>query len=91
MIFLSSLLLIYFITQISSKLYIIKPEQYFIIRNNILRKIINDDIVRTKLLVKSTKIIYNKILTKYYDFNQKYYSLSEDERAIIEAVISLTY
>lgn len=89
--FLLSFLLIYFITQITCKLHIIKPEQYFIIRNNILRKIINDDIVRTKLIVKSTKIIYNKILTKYYDFNQKYYNLSEDERAIIEAVLSLTY
>jgi hypothetical protein len=86
-----SLLLISFITQISSKLNIIKPEQYFMIRNSILRKIIHDDVVKAKLIVKSTKIFYNKILTKYYDFNQQYYSLSEEDRAIIEAVISLTY
>ena len=85
------LLLISFINQISSKLHIIKPEQYFMIRNSILRKIIHDDVVKAKLIVKSTKIFYNKILTKYYDFNQQYYSLSEEDRAIIEAVISLTY
>ena len=43
-----SLLLISFIAQTSCKLHIIKSEQYFMIRNSILRKLISDDVYKAK-------------------------------------------
>ena len=75
----------------NSKLQIINQESYYIIRNSLLKKIIYNDIYRLKSVIKQTKIIYNKLITKYYETNEKYYSLTENERAIIETVISLTY
>ena len=86
-----SLLLISFIAQTSCKLHIIKSEQYFMIRNSILRKLISDDVYKAKLIIKSTKFFYNKLLSKYYEINEKYYSLTEEERNIIETIISLAY
>jgi len=86
-----SLVLLSFISQISCKLYIIKTKEYFMIRNTILKKIIRDDIQRAKLIVKATKFFYNKLLSSYYEANEKYHSLSEEDRTIIETIISLTY
>jgi hypothetical protein len=88
------LLLSYFFMQIkqtSCILQVIKPEVYYIIRNRVLKKIIYDDASRAKIIIKSTKLFYNKILSKYYEMNANYYSLSEEDRTIIETIISLTY
>lgn len=91
-----SLLLIIFcffnkIINSKSKLQIINQKSYYIIRNSLLKKIIYNDVYCLKNVIKQTKIIYNKLITKYYETNDKYYSLTENERAVIEAVISLTY
>ena len=85
------LLLIAFISQTTCKLHIINSEQYFTIRNSILRKLIHDDVYKAKLIIKSTKFFYNKLLSKYYEINEKYYCLTEEERNIIETIISLAY
>jgi len=42
-------------------------------------------------LIKKTIYLRNKIITKFNEINIEYYSLSEDERALIDAIISLTF
>jgi hypothetical protein len=36
-------------------------------------------------------ILYNSILSKYYDINLFYYSLSDEDKLLIDSVISLCY
>ena len=37
------------------------------------------------------KIIYNKVLSKYYDAHVAYYSLPQEDRDIIEQIINLHF
>jgi hypothetical protein len=69
-------------------------------RNTLLRIYISTDKKKVadeysnKIVVKTkTKATdcYNKVLTKYYDVNIFYNSLTEEEKAIVEAIISLCY
>jgi hypothetical protein len=60
-------------------------------RNNILRRIILDDTNKAKFFIQKTKKLYNMFLSRYYEINEKYYSLSETERTAIETIISLSY
>jgi hypothetical protein len=70
------------------------------LRNTILRIYISAD--RKKVINEySNKIInktkskvnkcYNKILSKYYDLNLFYNTLTDEEKEMIEAIISLCY
>jgi len=68
-----------------------KDNNYYVIRNNILKNIILSDIQRAKNLIKSTMLIYNRALSKYYELNEKYYSLSENDKILLETILSLTY
>lgn len=69
-------------------------------RNTLLRIYISTDKKKVvneysnKIAVKTkTKAsdYYNKVLTKYHDMNFFYNTLTEEEKAIIEAIISLSY
>ena len=71
-------------------------DYYLMTRNNLLRTLLSTTEYRKTrvLLNKTTDLynnIYNKILSMYYDTNGKYYSLSEDDKTIIETIISLCY
>ena len=62
------------------------------IRNSFLRIVIANDYKKTKKVVSSIKnYFYNKTLTTYYNISEKYYALSEDDRVLIETIISLSY
>ena len=69
-------------------------------RNTLLRlciatdkkKVISEYSNKISIKTKSkTTDYYNKILTKYHDLNLFYNMLSEEEKELIEAIISLCY
>jgi tRNA(Phe) wybutosine-synthesizing methylase Tyw3 len=93
--FLSIFILLLYIVKINSeKAYNLR------IRNTLLRIYISTDKKKVvneysnKIVVKTKKRannFYNKIISKYNDINLFYNTLSEEEKAIIEAIISLYY
>jgi hypothetical protein len=69
-------------------------------RNTLLRIYISSDKKKVvneysnKIAIKTktkAKCYYNKVLTKYHDINLFYNTLSEEEKAIVEAIISFCY
>jgi len=69
-------------------------------RNTLLRVYIASDKKKvigeySDKIVKKTKSkasdYYNKLLTKYYDINLFYNSLTQEEKELIETIISLCY
>ena len=71
-------------------------DYYLMTRNSVLRTLLSTtEYKKTRILLKKTNElynnIYNKILSIYYDSNYKYHSLSEDDKTIIETIISLCY
>uniref|UniRef100_A0A6C0JHQ2 Uncharacterized protein n=1 Tax=viral metagenome TaxID=1070528 RepID=A0A6C0JHQ2_9ZZZZ len=77
-------------------------DKYYIIRfrNTLLRlyissdkkKVINEYSNKIAIKTKNKAVTYyNKVLSKYYDYNLFYNALTEEEKAIIEAIISLCY
>jgi hypothetical protein len=69
-------------------------------RNTLLRVYIATDKKKvigeySDKIVKKTKSkasdYYNKMLTKYYDINLFYNSLTDEEKELIEAIIALCY
>jgi hypothetical protein len=78
----------------SDKLYNVR------FRNTLLRVYIASDKKRViseysnKIAIKTkTKAIdyYNKVLSKYYDFALFYNALTDEEKELIEAILSLCY
>lgn len=70
------------------------------LRNKILRiyiandkkKVINE--YSNKIIIKTkskVNVFYNKILSKYYDASLFYNSLTDEEKEIIETIISICY
>lgn len=69
-------------------------------RNTLLRiyistdkkKVVNEysNKIEVKIKTKATDY-YNKVLTKYHDINLFYNSLNDEEKAIIETIISLCF
>lgn len=58
-----------------------------IVRNHYLRVYIyNKNAIKDK-----TTIIYNRILSKYYDAHATYYSLPQDDLDLIEQLLSLHF
>jgi len=93
--FLSIFILILYTSKIvSEKFYNLR------FRNTLLRiyissdkkKVVNEysNKIAIKTKTKATDC-YNKVLTKYYDVNLFYNTLTEEEKAIIDAIISLCY
>jgi hypothetical protein len=64
------------------RLYIASDKKKFI--NEYSDKIIYK--TKTKL-----NILYNKILSKYHDTNMTYFTLTDEEKELLEFVISLIY
>jgi hypothetical protein len=68
-------------------------------RNTALRFILSNEYKKTEFIVKNfnifKKYIYEKIqrktISKYYDLWVHYYSLTEDDKTILENIISLCY
>jgi len=68
-------------------------------RNTALRVYLSNEYIKTQFILKNIKIftkhIYTKInqklLSKYYDTCRYYYSASEEDKTLIETVISLCY
>jgi hypothetical protein len=76
--------------QIEVKMFnVYYPEIYYGFRNTILKKIIYEDKRKVKTIIQQTKIAYNKILSTFYDYQSKYYELSESDQLIIETMLSL--
>jgi len=93
--FLSIFILILYTSKIvSEKFYNLR------FRNTLLRIYISTDKKKllseysNKIAIKTktkTTDYYSKILSKYYDVNLFYNTLTEEEKTIIEAIISLCY
>lgn len=73
---------IYQICSISTK--------YTQFRNHSMRIILTEDYKKSKVLFKNVKVFYNKLFSMYHDINNKYYSLSENDRTLFESIISLS-
>jgi hypothetical protein len=89
--------IIYFIAKIK---YVNAEQSYLRFRNSLLRIYVATDKKQQireysyKILKKSkTKLedIYNYSLSKYYDLNLLYNNLTEEEKVLIDSVISLCY
>ena len=79
------LLFLYFIQ-------IVVESHHIAFRNSFLRIIITNDYKKTRNTFKQIKrFLYNRTISTYYDISQKYYALSEDDKTLIEAIISLGY
>lgn len=68
-------------------------------RNTALRILLSNEYKKTEFILKNIKIfskyIYEKIqsktISKYYDICGHYYSMSEDDKTMIETIVSLCY
>jgi hypothetical protein len=58
------------------------------LRNSYLRIKLSEDVSKLKHYYKK---MYTKTLNLYYDLNREYYSLSDEERTLIETIISISY
>jgi len=61
---------------------------YHAIRNCTLRVLLKNDIRKTKLVLNN---IYDKTIAIYFDSIEAYTNLSEDDKYIIESILSLLY
>jgi hypothetical protein len=68
-------------------------------RNTALRFLLSNEYKKSVFVLKNVKIfskyIYNKIqqktLSKYYEICGFYYSMTEDDKTMIETIVSLCY
>ena len=68
------------------------------LRNTALRAILSDELNRTKIKYSVVKRMinrniankYNKVLSRYYDLNYNYNSLTYAEKTLLEVIVSLT-
>ena len=58
------------------------------LRNSYLRIKLSEDVSKLKYYYKK---MYTKTLNLYYDLNREYFSLSDEERTLIETIISISY
>jgi predicted solute-binding protein len=69
------------------------------VRNTALRVLLSNEYKKSQFILRNMKIfskhiytkIHDKILSKYYDTCAFYYSISEDDKTMMEAIISLCY
>ena len=58
------------------------------LRNSYLRLKLSDNVSKINRYYKKT---HAKLVSRYYDLSSDYYSLSDEDRLLIETVISLSY
>ena len=85
---------LYMINTFADKAYNLRLRNKFlrIYIANDKKKIVNE--YSNKIIVKTKSKFneyYNKLLSKYYDTSLFYNSLTDEEKEIIEAIISLCY
>ena len=69
------------------------------LRNNAIRLILSDELNRTKnklivvkrMIDRTVMNKYNNVLSRYYDVNYNYNSLTYAEKTLLEVIVSLTY
>ena len=92
MIYFTKLLVLFYLI---NNVYCNYNNNYLKIRNYTLSIVILKDINKARLFIKNgrdlTKNIYNKMINVYYDTSYKYYSLSDDERELLDNIVSLCY
>ena len=60
------------------------------IKNSTLKRLIRNDIKKVRSYLTHIRDVNNKFLTKYYD-SVSFSSISDDDKIIIEYVLSLTF
>ena len=61
------------------------------VKNNTLKRLIRNDIQKFRMYLTHIRNVNNTILTKYYNSVNTYMSLNEDEKQMIEFIVSLSY
>ena len=61
------------------------------IKNSTLKRLIRNDIKKVRSYLTRIRDVNNTFLTKYYDSVYSFSSLSDDDKTLIEYVISLTF
>jgi hypothetical protein len=61
------------------------------IKNSTLKRLIRNDIKRVRSYLTHIRDANNKFLTKYYDSVYSFNLISDDDKILIEYVISLTF
>ena len=69
----------------------ILKRNYLRIKNSTLKRLIRNDIKKVRSYLTHIRDVNNKFLTKYYDSVYSFSSISDDDKIIIEYVISLTF
>ena len=69
----------------------ILKRNYLRIKNSTLKRLIRNDIKRFRSYLTHIREVNNKFLTKYYDCVYSFNSISDDDKVIIEHIISLTF
>jgi len=66
-------------------------ENILCVKNNTLKRLIRNDIQKFRMYLTYIRNVNNTILTKYYNSVNTYMSLNEDEKQLIEFIVSLSY
>jgi hypothetical protein len=61
------------------------------IKNSTLKRLIRNDIKKVRSYLTRIRDVNNTFLTKYYDSVYSFSSISDDDKTLIEYVISLTF
>ena len=69
----------------------ILKRNYLRIKNSTLKRLIRNDIKKVRSYLTHIRDVNNKFLTKYYDSVYSFNLISDDDKIIIEYVISLTF
>ena len=69
----------------------ILKRNYLRIKNSTLKRLIRNDIKKVRSYLTHIRDVNNKFLTKYYDSVYSFSSISDDDKIIIEYVLSLTF
>ena len=90
-------LMFYLMSNFKSEYILFKP--FLMLRNSALRVLISREFqkyknrlyITNRVTKKNASTYYNSLISKYYCISYDYYSLSEDDKTIIETIISLAY
>ena len=69
----------------------ILKRNYLRIKNSTLKRLIRNDTKRVRSYLTHIRDVNNKFLTKYYDYVYSFNLISDDDKILIEYVISLTF